>query len=565
MAGERILIVDDNPANVVLISFLLTTNGYEVRTAAEAGEALSVMAKFHPRLILMDVQLPGMDGLELTRQLKAQPANRDVIIVALTAHAMKDDEQRARAAGCDGYLTKPIDTRTLPVTIAGLIAASLETPSSGAQSAAIAGPDIGAADAAVTGGGAQVRGGAPGQVATDSTADAGSSSADGHERAVVLVVDDQAPNRALIRAHLGGRYVVREAMDGAAALDIVRREQVDLVLLDVMMPHMSGFALCRMIKQRPEAPYLPVILLTSLGQQEDRITGLAAGADDFLTKPVNREELLFRVQTFVKLRQQDAHIRRQLSALDERDKVIRGQLEELQALDSLKDELVSLLVHDMRNPLGGIAGFLGSLEDEASVQELQEFRSDVRTALQESRLLRETLDDLLQVRLLESGTVRIHRELVEANALVKDAIASVHGAALARQVEIAPDSDAPSVQIAADRKLVRRAIENLLTNAVKYSPAGGLVSAVVRETDSEIEFEIADRGSEIPEEVRGRVFDKFGSVEAARGAARRGVGLGLYLVKLVATAHGGRATVRDREGGGTAFRLTLPRQERPSS
>jgi two-component system cell cycle response regulator DivK len=118
MAGEPILIVDDNPANLKLARVLLTGEGYRVRTASDAEEALAVLREFHPRLILMDLQMPGMDGFELTQRLKADPATRQVRVLALTAYAMKGDEERARAAGCDGYVSKPIDTRTLPALIA---------------------------------------------------------------------------------------------------------------------------------------------------------------------------------------------------------------------------------------------------------------------------------------------------------------------------------------------------------------------------------------------------------------------------------------------------------------
>ena len=114
MAGEPILIVDDNALNLKLIRVLLTGHGYDVRAAADAEEALVVLQTFRPALILMDLQLPGMDGLELTRRLKADPARRQIVILALTAYAMKGDEQKARDAGCDGYIAKPIDTRTLP-------------------------------------------------------------------------------------------------------------------------------------------------------------------------------------------------------------------------------------------------------------------------------------------------------------------------------------------------------------------------------------------------------------------------------------------------------------------
>jgi two-component system, cell cycle response regulator DivK len=121
MAGEPILIVDDNVTNLKLASFVLSSGGYEVRTAADAEEALAMLRTFRPRLILMDIHLPGMDGLELTRLIKADPSTRDVVIVAVTAFAMMGDEERARAAGCDGYITKPIDTRGLPAQVASYL------------------------------------------------------------------------------------------------------------------------------------------------------------------------------------------------------------------------------------------------------------------------------------------------------------------------------------------------------------------------------------------------------------------------------------------------------------
>lgn len=114
MAAEPILIVDDNLMNLKLARVLLEGEGHEVRTAVDSEQAWAVLKDFHPRLILMDIQLPGMDGLELTRLLKADPATRDTVVVALTAYAMKGDEEIARSAGCDGYITKPIDTRTFP-------------------------------------------------------------------------------------------------------------------------------------------------------------------------------------------------------------------------------------------------------------------------------------------------------------------------------------------------------------------------------------------------------------------------------------------------------------------
>lgn len=118
MKKELILIIDDSPTNMKLISFLLLNKGYEVLSANGAEEALTLLKTHTPQLILMDLQMPGMDGFALTRHLKSMEKTKDITILAVTAYAMIGDEQKAREAGCDGYLTKPIDTRALPGIIA---------------------------------------------------------------------------------------------------------------------------------------------------------------------------------------------------------------------------------------------------------------------------------------------------------------------------------------------------------------------------------------------------------------------------------------------------------------
>jgi two-component system cell cycle response regulator DivK len=126
MPGESILIVEDNDTNLRLFTYLLSSKGYDVRGAGDAPKALQLLQAFPPRLILMDLLLPRINGYELTRTIKADPALRDIPIIALTAYAMRGDEEKARAAGCDGYITKPIETRVFPTQIAEFLALHLE-------------------------------------------------------------------------------------------------------------------------------------------------------------------------------------------------------------------------------------------------------------------------------------------------------------------------------------------------------------------------------------------------------------------------------------------------------
>lgn len=136
--SHSILVVEDNALNLELARLILEVNGYEVLPALDAEECLAVLAARRPDLILMDVQLPGKDGLQLTRELRATPATHDLLIVAMTAHAMADDVRRAAEAGCDGYLTKPIDTRVLAEQVAAFI--SRGRPKDGAEEAATGAP-----------------------------------------------------------------------------------------------------------------------------------------------------------------------------------------------------------------------------------------------------------------------------------------------------------------------------------------------------------------------------------------------------------------------------------------
>jgi two-component system, sensor histidine kinase and response regulator len=358
-------------------------------------------------------------------------------------------------------------------------------------------------------------------------------------RGCVLIVDDEERNRALIRATLRDQYRTLEADSGSAALELLEREHVDLVLLDVMMPGMTGYEVCKRVKQMPRESFLPVLLITALSDQEQKNMGLQAGADDFLAKPVDRRELLLRVHSFLRLRAQDM--------------LIRLQLKKLTQLQAAKDEMVSLMVHDLRSPLSGIIAHLSILIEELPEGELRE---DAQAALRGADAMLKSLEEALQIRLLEEGQLPITRSPVDLSRLLDDAVATLAAVARRKGVEVSTAVEGEGKALL-DGKLVRRAIENLLGNALKYTPGGGDVAVVVRNLPDAVEVDVADRGPGIPADLKASMFEKFGSVEAKKGGPRKGFGLGLYLVKLVAEGHAGAAHVLDRQGGGAVFRVRL--------
>jgi len=360
-------------------------------------------------------------------------------------------------------------------------------------------------------------------------------------RSHVLVVDDEPRNRALLRALLSDTHLVTDVASGAAAIEVVNRdESIDLVLLDVMMPDLDGFAVCRQIKQLRPEPFLPVLLLTALTDQPSRNAGFEAGADDFVTKPFDRRELLLRTRAFLKLRHQDERI--------------RSQLRELRQLAQLKDNLAALLVHDLRNPLAGLSGLLSVMQQDARTDDDREILDEAMTA---SRHLRETIEDMLQVRALEDSQLTPRRAQVSLRALAAEAQACMDGDARARNLEIELVGDDALVEV--DGGLLRRAMENLLANALRYTRPRTMVTLGVGVDPESIDLWVADRGPGVPDAFKDRVFEKYGAVEGAADRIRRGCGLGLYLVKLVSEAHGGRATVEDRPDGGAIFHIRFPR------
>src|SRR5882672_4080093 len=344
-------------------------------------------------------------------------------------------------------------------------------------------------------------------------------------RACVLIVDDEERNRTLVRAMLRDQYRILESENGAAALELLQRENVDLVLLDVMMPGMTGYEVCKRVKEMQLQSFLPVLLITALSDQEQKNMGLQAGADDFLAKPVDRRELLLRVRSFLKIRAQDM--------------LIRLQLKKLTTLQTAKDEMLSLMVHDLRSPLSGIIAHLSIL-----IEELPdgESREDARAALRGADAMLKSLEESLQIRLLEEGQLPITRSSVDLGSLLGEAVATLTAVARRRGVEVSTAVEGYA-KASLDGKLVRRAIENLLGTALKSTPGGRDVSVTVRHLLDAVEVDVADRGPGIPAELKAGMFEEFG--------------LGLYLVKLVAEGHAGRAQVLDREGGGAVFRVRL--------
>ncbi|ANM29021.1 hypothetical protein ABI59_04550 [Acidobacteria bacterium Mor1] len=367
----------------------------------------------------------------------------------------------------------------------------------------------------------------------------------------LLVVDDDPRNVKLLEGYLqNAGYRVRCANDGPTALALAQELVPDLVLLDVMMSGMNGLEVCRELKANPRTRLSQVMLVTALGDEPHHILGLDHGADDYVAKPVRRNSFLAKVRSLLRVRGLLLELEDARSQLAERN----GELEELQAL---KETLSQTLVHDLKNPLTAVVGSLDLLErrvDEVN----QPLVSRCRTS---ASRIQHMIMDLLDIAGLEHGRLTLHRENVDALELLQKAIDDVEYAAQSRkvQVEITPPEDDCSLE--GDSSVLRRVMDNLLTNAVEHSPSEGVVTVSLGMREEGIEVSVADEGPGIPEEHREQVFEKFARLNLRESGVSANRGLGLTFCRLAVEAHGGVIWVETAPSGGAMFRALLPASE----
>ena len=361
--------------------------------------------------------------------------------------------------------------------------------------------------------------------------------------ASMLVVDDEPRNRKLLEGYLRAEgYHVRGAPDGPTALAMVKEELPDVILLDVMMPVMTGYDVCQIIKQDSQSRMCQVMMVTALAATTDKVAGLDTGADDYVTKPVRREEFLAKVRALLR-------VRRLLGELDQMRAEVAARNEELQ----LKKTLAQTLVHDLKSPLAAVLGNLDLLRMRAD-QPLHYLIE--RSKQGASRMLKMILN-LLDVEKLEDGRFRPEACSVDAVGLAGAAVDEAR--VLAERHEIKLELDVPNeAWVRGDESMLRRMLDNLLSNAIAHSPVKGTVEITVCPRPEGIEFSVSDEGPGVPEDFREQVFEKYTQVDAPHASRAANRGLGLTFCRLAVEAHGGAIWIDQAPGGGACFRAVLP-------
>lgn len=365
--------------------------------------------------------------------------------------------------------------------------------------------------------------------------------------ALLLVVDDDPVNVELLCDLLEALdYRTVGARDGAEALRAARERLPDLVLLDIMMPGMNGYEVCRRLKADPATAGIPVVFVTALSDTEDKVQAIESGGDDFLTKPFNRPVLVARIRSLLKLK----------AANDALERSYRR----LQELERLRDDLTRMVVHDVKSPLSALMATLEMAAD----GDLGHLSPDLARLLADGREragdVLQMIDNLLELSRLEEARVELEPREVNVPALLADVADDWSLRAEQRGARVAAAITVPALSARADEALLRRVLANLVGNALKHGGrgVGVTLSAEPGEGGEGVRFTVADDGVGIDPAHHEAIFRKWESLGRRDAPEEGSSGLGLTFCKLAVEAHGGRIWVQSRPGEGARFHFVVP-------
>jgi len=357
----------------------------------------------------------------------------------------------------------------------------------------------------------------------------------------ILVVDDEPKNRELIRDTLEVRgYAVEEAGSGTEALARIAAAPPDVVLLDVSMPGLDGLEVCRRLKANPRTASLPVIMITAHVDRRDRLAGIEAGANDYLTKPVDLQDLVLRVRNAVSAKR----------LTDE----VKENFRRLRELERLRDSLTHMIIHDLRSPLASVMMGLEVIKISAAKSNRERETKIAEASYSSAQQMSEMISSLLDVSRFEAGKMPLQKIATGLAPVLRAAVESVRSLAAKRQIALAESTGEATA--CCDGPIVHRILANLIGNALKFTPPGGEVRVTMVTDATFVRVSVTDTGAGIAPEFHGRIFEKFGQVNDQR--AHLGTGLGLTFCKLAVEAHGGGIGVESTVGSGSTFWFTLP-------
>mgnify|MGYP001286595177 CR=1 FL=1 len=365
----------------------------------------------------------------------------------------------------------------------------------------------------------------------------------------ILLVDDTPSNLDVLTAMLKEQgYRVRPAINGELALEAVKASPPDLILLDINLPRMNGYEVCIRLKADDTTKDIPVIFISALNDIEAIVKAFEVGGVDYITKPFKLREVLARVATHLMLVQQ----RRQIEERYVRD------MKHFEALDKMKEQFVQSATHDLKNPLSIIMGYVALL-DGMTLQEFEQFGKEYVEGISTgARRIQSLITDMLDLAQLQTGA-HLNMEPTDLEKFLKDGLRGADVTANQKSITLVYTPPHKSVPIMVDPKQMLRVLDNLITNAIKYTPDGGRVDVFADIYDDSVGIRVRDTGFGIPQKDIPHIFDAFYRVRGEQNSKISGTGLGLAIVRTIVEQHGGVIEVESELGHGSMFSIFLRR------
>ena len=347
---------------------------------------------------------------------------------------------------------------------------------------------------------------------------------------IILIVDDVSANLKVLGDMLKGEgYKVRPVPNGTLALQVASKEKPDLILLDIMMPDMDGFEVCRRLKENPKLSDIPVIFISALNDTQDIVKALKSGGVDFITKPFQAEEVKARVHTHLKLHQQS--------------KKLLEQSKELLELNATKDKFFSIIAHDLRGPLGGFMGLSEMMADDTQGFEPEEMKEMTLALSQSARNIYNLLENLLEWSQMQRGRTSFNPQIVSLNESASECLKLVTESANKKMIQLEVDISKEH-KVFADINMLQTVIRNLVSNAIKFTPKGGIVRIFSGIADNKAAIiGVRDNGIGMDSEMITNLFRINVNSSRPGTEGEHSTGLGLLLCKEFVEKHGGELWV----------------------
>ena len=360
----------------------------------------------------------------------------------------------------------------------------------------------------------------------------------------ILIVDDVMSNVLLLKILLTNeKFQVCTANCGNACIEQARKEHPDLILLDVMMPDISGFDTAVIMKKDPELKEIPIIFLTALNTPADLVKGFQVGANDFLTKPFNKEELVMRVM--------------QQISLVAAKRIIEKQNAELRATLNNRDKMYSVIAHDLRSPMASIRMVLNLVVQSSTPETVgPELYTLLDQANKESEEVHDLLDNLLKWTKSQTGRLNVVTQDLDLNDIIPGVVDIFEMIAQTKKITLDLQRPDTPIVVRADNDMLKTVVRNFMSNAVKFSPEGSTIEILMSQEGDFAKVSVRDHGVGIAADRIGSIFHKGETTYGTGG--EEGSGLGLQLCQDFARKNGGDCTVESVEGQGSTFSVLIP-------